>query len=787
MSADVTENTNLFSTPFRNHELLRLPPTYLRLCKLLGALMEWDGKEHLAAPIDCGSRAGLSKPRRFDEVGADDAVLGDLESCRLSAPLRAIRPSSYKPNHNDLRSIPTLIALMAGLPIVDLDAEPKVLGKYVGALLPDIEMSLHDLSKWYERAAGNDETDQDKIERVQRYASDLIDRLYEIAAMRSHALFWNLADRVLFHLVCMCGHGHLMERLRSRFEEVRDNRPFNQDIVYKVTLIAEKRLGAILMAANAEAASVGHNASCSSTTSSWHSLSNDLIQDMRIAHINPLDAVEDYCLPHMLEVAEFNQDLANRINERDAKTQERHRKQSTLEPDYRNGFIKTQNLLQQSARLAEKVEFLLGFYIETIAKPERFAEGSDTTKAKGLLKELDFNKFFAGLRELTDKEQVQAFRHFKREYSKVLHANRKSGKTAVMARDGHRSGQPALLKAEPLSDKNFDEIDAFDENLTDIQNLQADEIEAVDGDDVGLKSWVDQPTAMVVLDHLPKRTGLDNKGSMAEIEEKLLDVPLPLQPTPDLKPVRDHLHYMLPHLACVTDRILNSMAAHRTIRLPPILLVGEPGCGKTTLLEDLTKALDIASITVDVAGTADANLLGVDARWGSAAPGVQLDLLMQSEIANPVIIFDELEKLGGSQRNGNAQHKLLGLLEPRRSASFFDPYLNTPMDLSRLNWLFTANEVTGISAPLLNRLEVIHCLNPDKEHLGTLADQLLKAEYEAQGLHPAWCQPLTLEELETLARYWPRPRYRKQGGAIRDLRRYVCAIIQTREMNSTIM
>ena len=124
--------------------------------------------------------------------------------------------------------------------------------------------------------------------------------------------------------------------------------------------------------------------------------------------------------------------------------------------------------------------------------------------------------------------------------------------------------------------------------------------------------------------------------------------------------------------------------------------------------------------------------------------------------------------------NGDLRTKLLGLLEPRRAASFLCPFLGKPTDLSAINWVFSANSNENIPVALLNRLEVIKCPLPTTAHLEILAPQLLAAEYAARGLHAGWATPITPDELVLLRRHW-------KGGSIRNLRRLVKGLLETRE------
>ncbi|MDA8870281.1 AAA family ATPase [Rhizobiaceae bacterium] len=345
--------------------------------------------------------------------------------------------------------------------------------------------------------------------------------------------------------------------------------------------------------------------------------------------------------------------------------------------------------------------------------------------------------------------------------------------------------QPSRMKqASPPDRERAAHVRRFDAKAKSVRNTLSD-LKPTDADDDGEHHAVTMPASaepdpqtsslgpsIVVIHALP--TGQKHhRDDSFEPYRELVGKPLRLLPTPDLRPIRERLHHMLPHLGSVVDRILMSVSRHETVTLPPVLLVGDPGCGKTTLVEEMVRLLGVPNITVDAAGHADANLLGVDSRWGSGAGGVHLDLIREHEVANPSVIIDELEKVGGSARNGDLRQKLLGLLEPRRSQAFFDPFLGVPINLSSFSWMFTANSIDGIPAALLNRMEVLACPDPGPEHLDLLAPQLLVAEYAARGLDAAWATPLDGTEIGELRAHW-------QGGSIRDLRRLTGAVVDCR-------
>ena len=351
--------------------------------------------------------------------------------------------------------------------------------------------------------------------------------------------------------------------------------------------------------------------------------------------------------------------------------------------------------------------------------------------------------FVLGL-DFKDKKHRQSFKKERRP-NQTRKSALVSDLEAIASLDSHFASLPT-----------FDEIDETDERVE-------------DSDDDALSR-----ETVVVLPHLPAQHSREGKTNQKPYAQHLMQERLPLVPTPDRAPKREALFHMLPHLEDVTDRILNAMAAHRSIKIPPILLVGQPGCGKTTLLEELFKLIEIPATTVDGAGGSDANFLGVDYRWGTGSAGVHLDLIMQYKIGNPVILIDELEKVGGSDKNGDPRQKLLGLLEPRRAEAFFDPFLNAPLNLSKMSWVFTANTLTDIPPALQNRLEIIRCQSPQRKHLEQLAPQLLQAAYADRNLDPRWCEPLNQNEMNSLRWHW-------SGGSIRNLKRLVQAVVDSRE------
>ncbi len=283
---------------------------------------------------------------------------------------------------------------------------------------------------------------------------------------------------------------------------------------------------------------------------------------------------------------------------------------------------------------------------------------------------------------------------------------------------------------------------------------------------------------LVVLPRLPLATSREAKHALSAFEA-IAGKPLPLLPTSDLAAVRRRLVPRFPHLTGVIDELLMNVTLGGVLRFQsPILLLGDPGIAKTSLATAFCHALGAPCCVIDGASVFDGMVFGTSRKWGNAAPGRHWDLLLEHKIANPGLIIDEVDKVGGSTRNGDIRGALLALLEPQRAASFLDPFLETAVDLSALNVLLTANTLTPLSRPLIDRVRIIKVPAPGPDHLAALASSLARDLYRTRALDERWAEPLTGEEIELLHVHWA-------GGSIRALRRLVQVILDARSMYAT--
>jgi hypothetical protein len=265
----------------------------------------------------------------------------------------------------------------------------------------------------------------------------------------------------------------------------------------------------------------------------------------------------------------------------------------------------------------------------------------------------------------------------------------------------------------------------------------------------------------------------EGKRTVAEFE-KLLNVALPLPETPDLARVRLGLTEEFPYAVVVIDEILKRLVGRNHVHLRPTVLVGTPGCGKTRLVRRLCEELAVPFELVPCGGMSDSAIGGTARRWSSGEPSIAVLAVRHHHMAGPVVILDEIEKVGTSRHNGNPHDVLIGLFERETSSRWFDPYIESACDLSHVSWLMTANTLAGVPPVLLDRCRIIAFPEPGPDQLGVLAPRILERLYIDAGHDPRWATPLEPYEMTALGEHW-------RGGSIRKLQQLLEALIEARE------
>ena len=181
----------------------------------------------------------------------------------------------------------------------------------------------------------------------------------------------------------------------------------------------------------------------------------------------------------------------------------------------------------------------------------------------------------------------------------------------------------------------------------------------------------------------------------------------------------DELYDASPNFGAVIDDLKKSLAlaisGNEAVQFTPILLLGEPGLGKTHFARKLAHALGTGFEFVSLSSlTAGWVLSGASAQWHNSRPGKIAQTLIEGEYANPVVVLDEVDKSGGDHRY-DPMGALYTLLERDTAQDFKDEYIDVEMDASHILWVATANDDSAIPEPILNRMNVYAIDRPDAE------------------------------------------------------------------------
>jgi ATP-dependent Lon protease len=240
----------------------------------------------------------------------------------------------------------------------------------------------------------------------------------------------------------------------------------------------------------------------------------------------------------------------------------------------------------------------------------------------------------------------------------------------------------------------------------------------------------------------------------------------PLVEVPPLHQVREALLFEFPYARDVIDFALADLVGHATVRLRPLLLVGDPGGGKSRFARRLGELLGVGIWREDASRADGAVFAGTDRRWYSSEPCHPLLAVAAGKIANPLVLLDEIEKSGTRSDYGRLWDCLLGFFEPETSARYMCPALQVNLELSQISYVCTANSLDPLPAPLRDRMRIVTFPKPGPGDLDALLAAVIAEIANERSLDQNWVPPLDGEERALAARYW-------HGGSVRRLRRIV--------------
>lgn len=234
-------------------------------------------------------------------------------------------------------------------------------------------------------------------------------------------------------------------------------------------------------------------------------------------------------------------------------------------------------------------------------------------------------------------------------------------------------------------------------------------------------------------------------------------------PPPDkLLGIRKTLEAEFPWALGAIDTIMVDLTARQRfgatrLGMWPILMVGNPGTGKTRLAQRLSELLGTPNTVINMAGMRDTNTFkGVSRGWSGSRPSRMVEFIQQTKTPNPLFVLDELDKTGRAYSNsGNPLDALLDLLETCNAKRFQDVFLMTEVDLSHCLYIGTANSLDPIPEPLLSRLRLVYVPPPRPEHTEVIAKGVLRDIEQHWGL-PAETLWLSPKELASLVGLGPR-------------------------------
>lgn len=257
------------------------------------------------------------------------------------------------------------------------------------------------------------------------------------------------------------------------------------------------------------------------------------------------------------------------------------------------------------------------------------------------------------------------------------------------------------------------------------------------------KKWL-EPVSKLFYKELDKLQRMNPQGAEYTVQMNYLDLLLDLpwnefsKDNLDLKRAKKILERDHYGLEKVKERILEYLAVLKlkgNMKSPILCFYGPPGVGKTSLGKSIAEALGRKYIRMSLGGVHDeSEIRGHRKTYIGAMPGRIIQSIKKSGISNPVFVLDEIDKLGRSN-HGDPSSALLEVLDPEQNSTFYDNYVETEFDLSKVMFIATANSMASIQGPLKDRMEIIEVNGYTLEEKIEIAKRhLLPKQIEEHGI-----------------------------------------------------
>lgn len=232
--------------------------------------------------------------------------------------------------------------------------------------------------------------------------------------------------------------------------------------------------------------------------------------------------------------------------------------------------------------------------------------------------------------------------------------------------------------------------------------------------------------------------------------------------------------------AIASSVALASLSTRGGITLRPLLLVGPPGSGKSGLASKAADLLGLPTRVLPCGGLSDhGGILATARGWSTSQPSSLFLTAFETRCANPMMIFDEVDKSASAAtmdgRNGTVTGALISMLS--NPAAFWDDCLLTMLDVSRFSFAVTVNTLKTLPNALLDRFTVVELRRPEKKHFEAILSNAIQAEADSLGL-PVWAMP----HLDALDRKALLETWQARDRSIRVLKRALATIIGQKAM-----